>query len=468
MSYKGKMLVWLAALGILGAGAGLQAQMVDGVKNIKINEDRDQRYMVSKVYELKNIRCDDITPWVLGAVQRYNIESMVNRLNYPVGKKQYILVTTGSDMMPYVDAMVAAMDRPSDKKDEATSIVDGTGIYKFCYRPKYRANDDMMTTVLVDTHQDGYAWYEANMNFFYWKDSKSDGETCLKWLKAIDRPVPQVALKLNVYEVSDADFKELGLDWINWKNGPGASLFGAGYDLTKYQATSELMSQTLNSMSGFMVAPQFDSTFIKMLQEKGKARSATSGSLTLINDYNEAPTTFAAAKYKISFNPSYEAIQKTSDRNLSVAGDSTPNFQLYLLYPTICFGAQGDKANLIRAGFNLTVVESVDQTNTDTTVASTVANVAYDYQNFVTYTSLATGNEKLLATYTKDHNVKQNMGIPYLCDIPGLKYIFGSTSESTNHTRVFVTVSAAPVSEGSNYSDWAGKIIEAASLPEAK
>lgn len=468
MNCKGKLLVWLAMLGVLGTCAGLQAQTADGVRNIKLNEDRDQRYMVSKVYELKNIGCEDITPWITGAVYRYNVQSTVNRLEYKQGNKKFIVVTTGRDMMPYIDAMVAAMDRPCGKTDAMGSIVDGSGIYKFFYRPKYRANDEMIATVVRDCRSDGYGWYEANNNYFYWKDSKSDGETVLKWLKAIDRPVPQVALRLNVYEVTDNNFRELGIDWVNWKNGPGATLFGAGYDLAKYQGTSELMSQTLGSMSGFMFAPQFDSTFIKMLQEKGKARSATSGSLTLINDYTEAPASFATAKYKISFNPSYEAIQKNSDRVLSVAADGTANFQLYLLYPTICYGPQGDKANFIRAGFNLTVVEAVDQTNTDTTSLTSVANVAYDYQSFVTYTSLATDSEKLIATYTKDHKVTQNMGIPYLCDIPGLKYIFGSTSESVNHTRVFVTVSASPVSEGSNYSDWAGKIIEAASLPEAK
>jgi hypothetical protein len=211
-----------------------------------------------------------------------------------------------------------------------------------------------------------------------------------------------------------------------------------------------------------MLAPQFDSTFIKMLQEKGKARSATSGALTLINDYSDGtagtttsitPVTFDNAKYKISFTPSYEAIQKSgNDRTLSVASTSATKFQFWLQNPTICFGDKGDAAAFVRAGFNLSAVEAVDQTNTDG-----VAAIAYNYQDFVTYTNLAVGNEKLIATYTKDHQVKQNMGIPYLCDIPGLKYVFGSTSESTNHSRVFVTVSASSVVNGSNYSEWAAR-----------
>jgi len=467
MNYKRKLLLGIAALGILGAGA-VQAQTVDGVKNIRINEDRDQRWMVSKVYELKNIRQDDITPWILGAVQRYNPGSIVNRLNYKAGDKHYIIVTTGKDMMPYVDQMVASLDRPCANKDEKNSIVDGSGIYNYTYRPKYRGNDAMITTVIRDTRSDGFGWYQADNNLFYFKDSKSHGELEMKWLQSIDRPVPQMSIKLNVYTISDEDFKELGLDWLNWKNGPGASLFGAGYDYMKYQGTSELVSQTLGSMSGFMVAPQFDSTYIKMLQEKGKARNATSGNLTVINDYSSSDT----SKYKITFTPNYEAIQKDSSRWISVGSESgVTTYNLYLTYPTVCFGQAGDKSNILKATFNLTVTEAIDQTNvvnSNNGSTTSVQNVAYNYQNFATSSYIAAGSEKLLATYTKDHQVKEVLGIPYLCDIPGLKYIFGSTSQSTVHDRVFVTVSAEPVVEGSNYSQWAGKVVEATKLPDVK
>ena len=459
MSRKKKVLVWLAAFGMLAAGAGLQAQTVDGVKNIKLTEDRDQRYMISKVYELKNIRQDDITPWLLGAVQRYRPASMVTRLNYKAGGKHYIVVTTGQAMMPYVDAMVAQLDRPSATKDEASSIVDGSGIYNFTYRPKYRGGDAMITTIIRDTRSDGFGWYSADNNLFYWKDSKFHGTDELKWLSAIDRPVPQMSVKLNVYTIADNDFKELGLDWLDWKNGPGASLFGAGYDLAKYQGTSELASQTLSSMSGFMIAPQFDSTFIKMMQEKGKARNATSGNLTVINDYANNGT------YNITFSPNYEAINTASGtRTLSVASESgATTFSLTITSPCICFGSTGDKANQLLGRFNLNVKDPVDQAN-----VVSGSPVGYENQTFVTTSYIKGGSEKLLATYTKDHQVKEVIGLPYLCDIPVLKYIFGSTSQATTHDRIFVTLSAEAVAEGSNYSQWAGKVIEATALPEAK
>ncbi len=450
----------LAVAALVACGAfALSAQTVDGVRNIKINEDRDQKWMVSKVYELKNISSDDITPWIQGAVLRYNNAGSCQALNYNAGNKQFIVVTTGKDMMPFVDAIVATMDRPCGKADGEKSIVDGTGIYKYAYRPKYRANDAMITTVLADTRTTGYGWYESTNNLFYWKDSKSAGDCVLQWMKAIDRPVPQTAVTINVYEINENDFKELGVDWLAWKNGPGANLFGTGYDLAKWDSVADLGSSTMSSFGGFMVAPQFNTTYLRMLAEKGVAKTSTSASITLVSDYNEDPANFAAAKYRIKFDPNYQYISMDANRSLSVASDTNSNIQLYFKKPTICFGAQGDKMNVIRFGWDMTVSQALEQANT------TGNNTAYNTQAFRSYTTLAAGTEKLLATYVKDQKVTQNTGMPYLSDIPILKYLTGSTSASISHNRVFITVKAEPVLPSTDLSPWAGKVIEAAQLP---
>ncbi len=445
-----------------------EAQLVDGVRSIRLNEDRDQKWFVSKVYELKHIGCDDITPWVWGAVQRYSVASTCQSLNYAKGGKQWIVVTTGRDMMPYVDKMVATMDRPSAIKDAQSSIVDGSGIYRFVYHPKYRANDEMITTVLRDTRSDGYGWYESRNNIFYWKDSKSDGENLLQWLKAIDRPVPQSNVSVTIYEITENDFKELGFDWLAWKNGPGASFFGTGLDITSWKDSLASSGSGLNTISkgamgatgGFMFAPQFDATFLRMLAEKGKAKASSSSSITLVNDYTENPgeNNFAGAKYKISFSPQYQYISADADRTLSVLASSRTSIQLYFKKPTFCFGQAGEKANILVFGWEMLVSEATENAN------AVGDNVVYNQHRFLSYTTLATGAEKLMATYTKDHKVDQRSGIPYLCDIPVLKYIFGSVSESRVRSRCFVTVKAEPIVPASDMSPWAGKVVDAAQV----
>jgi type II secretory pathway component GspD/PulD (secretin) len=305
---------------------------------------------------------------------------------------------------------------------------------------------------------------------FYWKDSLSDGSTTLKWLKAIDRPVPQVSLRLNVYEINDNDFTELGVDYISWKNGPGADLLGFGYDWTNFTSVTDFSqwenvvnavtkgpAHNFTGMTGFLVAPQFDATFLRMLTQKGKAKVATSGTLTVVNDYNSDPGSdnFDGAKYRIKFSPSYQNISKDDDRNIGI-DTLGEEFYFYLRRPTIGFNEAATQAETVMFGWVMSVKDSVESTNDG-------ANVENQHLMMSSLT-LGAGTEKFLGTYTKDHHVKQDNGIPFLNDIPGLKYLFGSTANSKTKTRVFVTVKASPVVPGTNLSEWAGKVVSAAEM----
>lgn len=447
-----------------------------GVRQLRVVEDRDQRYMATKVYELKNIYAGDIVPWVQGAVQRYHPLSTVERCEYKEGGyKQYIVVNTGVDMLPYIDDMVAKLDRPSkivpakvkDGSPESSNL-EGTGIYKFVYYPKFRANPNMINIGPVTGSEDGSYFYDRTNSLFYWKDSKSDGETSYKWFQALDRPLPQVELKLNVYEINSNDMKELGIDYISWKNGPGANIFATGLDMFNFKSfgdvsnftnSLDVVSKVSHTFGGFMVAPQIDATFIRLLAQKGKARIATSGSLTVVNDYNFDPgdNNFSHAKYKLLFTPDYQDIQKDKEQNTSV--NSTPsNIYFYLRKPTVNFtgGDNGDKAATIEFGYVLNVVDTVEKTNKGTD--------AQNNQFFRSWLSASCGSEKLVACYEKDHLVMQNDGIPYLCDVPGLKYLVGSSVESKSKTKVFITVSVSSVSHEADLSEWAGKVVTAAEL----
>ncbi len=481
------MKIWKKFIGaaVLAAVCGSTALFGQEVRTIRLNNDLDQKYMTTKVYELKHMRCDDLTPWVLGAVYRYNVGSTVQRLNYKAGNKQYLVVTTGVDMMPYVDEMVAKMDRPCAQKDSVGSIVDGTGIYDFLYKPKFRSSSDMITFV-TDCKSDGPTpTYNAERGIFYWKDSKSDGSTTLEYLQVADRPLPQSTMQINVYEIAENDFVELGLDWIAWKNGPGATLMGWGMDWSQYKSFSDvatdgvgnnlLADSGMGMLTGFMVAPQFDATFLRMLNQKGKAKVAQSGQLTYVNDYDSADpgtTAYTTAPYRLRFTPQYGTIQKSLDSNMNIAVRSTsPTYEFYLRKPTLCFAEAGDKSNIAMFGWVLRISNSVENGNdvgSGASLSGTNANEVYDYTRFYSDTTMALGTEKLLATYTREQKINQNDGIPYLQDIPGLKYVFGASADITNRTRVFVTVSLTPVQPDANLSPWAGEVVEAAKIANAK
>lgn len=465
MKLKKKVLVIGSAVIICASSAFAQE-----TREIRVTEDRDQAYFTSKVYELKNTLATDITPFVLGAVQRYDATSSVERMNDRANRKQLLTVNMPVAMVPYIDDMIAKIDRPGTV-DGQNSVIQSTGITKFVYYPEHRASVDFFPIGPAVGSSDGSYFFDPQNNMFYWKDVRSKGEGALKFYQAFDRPVPQVELTLNVYEINENDVKELGIDYVAWKNGPGANIFNTGWDflnmksftkVSNYTNMTDIAGYASHGWGGFMVAPNIDMTFIRLLAQKGKAKIATSGALTLVNDYSNdpGPDAFSKAKYRLRFTPDYQNIQKDDKQTVSVK-QTKSEFYFYLRRPTINFtGETGDKAAMAEFGYEMNILDTVEQTSK----GQPIQNV----NNFKSWVTVATGTEKMLGTFEREQDVSQYNGMPFLGDIPVLKYIFGAVEHSRSLTKVFVTVSVKPITPTENLSDWSGKAVTIGEMLAAK
>ncbi|HCE44332.1 MAG TPA: hypothetical protein DET40_12360 [Lentisphaeria bacterium] len=465
MNLRKKVLVFGTAVIICTCSAFAQE-----TREIRVTEDRDQAYFTSKVYELKNTLATDITPFVIGAVQRYDKFSSVERMNDKANKKQLLSVNMPVAMVPYIDDMIAKIDRPGTK-DGQNSVIQSTGITKFVYYPEHRASLDFLPIGPAVGSSDGSYFFDPANNMFYWKDVRSKGEGALKYYQAFDRPVPQVELTLNVYEINDNDVKELGIDYVSWKNGPGANIFNTGWDFLNMKTftntstvvnATDIMGKAAHGWGGFMVAPNIDMTFIRLLAQKGKAKIATSGALTLVNDYTNdpGPNAFSKAKYRLKFTPDYQNIQKDDKQNASVK-QTKGDFYFYLRRPCINFnGETGDKAMMVEFGYEMNIVDTVELTNK--------GNPVQNVSNFKSWLTVAAGTEKLLGTFDREQDVSQYNGMPFLGDIPVLKYIFGAVAHSKSSTKVFVTVSAKAITPTDNLSEWSGKAVTIGEMLAAK
>ena len=224
--------------------AGVLNAAEDKLRTIVFNEDRAQHYMTSKVYELKHVNAHDLLPFIKGAVKRFDSQSTVQSLDYKAGGKQFIVVSTGKTMLPYVDQMIAVLDYPSKKVDRNGTAVSGDGISRYSYCADYRGSDEMKQmleqTFAPGGFGSGFAYFDRGTNMFIWKSSRSQAQEFLKFLKAVDRPVPQLQLELKVYLVSDNNFRELGIDYVAWKNGPGADILSAGFDFSNFYSKQGL------------------------------------------------------------------------------------------------------------------------------------------------------------------------------------------------------------------------------------
>ncbi len=452
--------------------ACLFAQSDSKIKKIVWNQDDAQTYMATKIYELKHVRAADITPFGEGAIKRYRTGSRIQRLAYAAGKKEYLVVSTGNDMLAYVDEIVEKLDRKSPRVDAMGSNIEGTGISNFIYYTKYRTSNDMATIVNRNIRdENGKAYSDIASSMIYWKSSVSKGVQIEKWLKALDRPVPQVTLTMKVYEVRDSTLRDLGIDYVAWKNGPGLDLFGAGLDmfnsfgiekLVEFIGTKgfDYLTSSNFAWGGIFFAPQFDASFIKILQQNGLATVATSAAVTLVNE----------ADASIAFAPDFQNIVKAdNDKTTVEAEGGTTTYSLNISGTTINFKPgtyaksesrdgylyyEEDPSKVsgsLFASYDFSVATPVERNNFGTELVNSTAmasTLCFDV-----------GKEQLIGTFEQSYDVKQTVGVPFLSEIPILKYLFGTEKISKSTSKVFVTLQADWVTPDTTLAGWAGKIV---------
>lgn len=462
--------VFALAAGIAGIPLSQAAPADNNVRTIRLLQDDDQVNIVSKVYELKHLKATDILPFVQAAVKRYSSSSNVERVNYPQGDKQFIIVSTGEDFIPYVDELVVGLDKPG-KPGKSGSIIEGTGITRITYIPNYRAAEDIVRVINEGTvaSSEGKAFLEKDTNTIYWKDDREKAETTLAWVKYLDRPVPQVNLRLNYYEVRESKLRDIGLDYLAWKNGPGLDIFSAGFDTGKIfsnEAIWQLVSgvyklvditkdfSTSWGYGAFFTAPAFDLSFVRILQQSGNAKLAAHADLTFINTavYDRADLNIHLPKiYTATLTPGYENITKDDDDKSFVVSGGDSTLTLTVTNPVICFGASPDEID--KSGKIHATEEFYKKNNggvvfaykLDSKTVTEKSNRGDELGNSSSVSgelTLGFKTEKLLATYVREQDVEQTVGIPFLVKIPVLKYLFGTTTTVKERTYIIVTAEA--------------------------
>ncbi len=434
------------------------------VREIIFNADDDQNYMTAKLYHLKHIHACDIVPYVNGALVSFGV-GKAERLNYGPEKEQYLSVTTSRKMIPYIDQMVQALDRDgkrasfsdrlanySPQKERRMTIVDGTGMFKQVYWPQYRHHKSMSDAVRTvgTVSSDGKIYYDNKHGIFSVKDSISDARRTLEFLRYLDRNLPQVELTIQVYEVNEQQARELGIDWVSWKNGPAYQmpLFGIGG--TSWDGASSGIESLIETSSwvygGIFFAPQFDASFLRLLATKNKIRTKTAARVVITNGQ---PAT-------VTFDPGFQNIRKTDKDITGVYTGESQGYKFNISNPTLCFDDQTKKAvNAENIIFNYTLETNSVAGRTNTGAES------LNKMKTASALTLMTGAEKPLTVYTNEVDVEQEMGWPILCDIPGLKYVFGNKKHVKSTYRYYVTVTARPVHLEQNLTPWAEDVVNA-------
>ena len=423
-----------------------------GVQKLRFVQDDAQDYMVSKIYTLKYTQAYDLMPWVASMIKRYNMNSSVSCIEFGPQNEQFLTVTCPVGMMPYVDAFVAIADRDV-KVDGRTpgDVIRGTGITRAVYRPKFRSGQTLVNVIVNAVINEGpygsvYGW-DQNSNQIYWKDNASNSEFIYQFLDFLDRPPPQINLTFNVYEVRESSLRDIGIEYLAWKNGPGLNIFQAGFDAFGITSGGTAAIQAASGpLGGFFFAPQFDASFIRVLQQNGKATLQNTSNLTVSNSDTQS--------YEIMFNPQLQNIVKTNNDQTSVGASSVAQDGLNQIYmkiikPIACLHS-GEEIDFSIPSYRPGQYDGVPGTlffGYDVQAANVVERNNYGTE--LVETTQLQGNstidlyqEKILASWDKEEEVEQTIGVPFLSEIPVLKYFFGTTTTSVEKTHVYLTVTA--------------------------
>ena len=409
------------------------------VQTITFLQDDAQKDMVSKSFVLEHTKAVDLAPFVKSAAIRFNEGSSVSCMEDAANKRQILIVTTAVDMMPYIDEMVEALDRPGQMNDYDT-IISGTGIAYGTYKPQFRSAESMLEVIeetgISSGPLDSVVRLDPKTGMFYFKDTPArvaDIKAKLEWL---DKEIPQTNIELKIYEVRDSDLIDVGVDYLAWKNGPGLNLFDAAFDVLSMKAAetivdgitqgADLFGTFTYGFGGFYTAPAFDFSFIRLLQQNGRATINSTAGVTVSNNPD--------AEFKASFSPEYQNILKDDDHRTSVDVGGDASLEMNISEATIAGTRENGGVTFAYELAGSNVVERNNmgaEISEGTTVSGSV--------------SLPFGQEKLLACWDRKTDVEQTIGIPFLCELPVLKYIFGTTTSNDETVHYFVTARAVPV-----------------------
>jgi hypothetical protein len=199
-----------------------------------------------------------------------------------------------------------------------------------------------------------------------------------------------------------------------------------------------------------------------MLQQRGKANISSSGSIRVINNSvgNDSKT------FSLNFTPSFQNITKDQDMKAAVSADansSNEQINLEITDPTIFFHGSGkleaspqngEKRSEARLymGYKLKTYNSVQR--------DVMGTQAIDYNATQSSLTLEANTEKLIGAYSQEYDVYENIGIPFLKDVPVLKYLFSTTTRTKQVKKYYLTIYASPVINATNLSEWAGKAVK--------
>jgi type II secretory pathway component GspD/PulD (secretin) len=408
------------------------------------NKAQTNRY-VAKVYTMENVNPYEVINFLTTTLTKEEggFYTFVEPDN--VGGK--ILVICPVYQLEYFDKVVPQLDRP-----QLTSAPGSKYTY---YRLKHRsAADPGFVAVLRDyANPGGVIQPDLETNSVLLFDSPSGADFAEQALnEKLDVPTPQAQIDVKMYEIALNNDGKMGLDYEDWKNGPGRYLFAAQYSWEYLKAAQQLKvkqygnyllgtsseldnSKYERNYKGAGYYADYPSAFVDFLVEKGKARVLVDTKIVALTGVSAALNTGDQILY---YAMTTDTGNFTREVNGASASRSVPeNTQVGV--------------SAVSTGVFLDVIPTIGSEDVNLDLIARVVNLLGFQENGTPILGsrqlenqfrVKNGEEILLGGLTRERQINSTEKIPILGSLPVLGWLFGG--ETTTMQKSMIVISLKP------------------------
>ena len=488
--------------------ARLVVPVSDHTKTVHFVRDNNDPRVVTKTYVLKNVDAYEFRDYLRQMVQSKRVGNATIQQAYPGNTATApVLATTSSPQLTGATAQPGyspAVQLGSNTAVECLKFADGTGLllvsaedYRFrdqengigidtlvatlddprlgalsygcqmyIYMPKFvpaRNLKPLIENLGMNVSDVTELWqgadivaYDPDLNWLIFDVSNYSCYNISKMLKRFDVPIPQVRLKIKVYELDTENDDRIGIDFQSWKNNEGVDFFSVGgrYRNNWAAAYGGGWGKHFGSerTSYFNFNPKWNTRYIDLLAAKGRARVVHTGELLVRNN---TAASFARTTQIFYIDASQPAPGTTAAPDQGVGPYKWLSYiidRVFTRGDDLAVGKGNQQITTKSAGYGFTMKVNNASVNLDETrfnitlnntsllgFQSTGAPRISEGNAVELDVSLPHGKDSfVIGGLRKQAVVKSKTGIPWLCDIPILEYIFSSVSTSIKDTELVV------------------------------
>ena len=304
------------------------------------------------------------------------------------------------------------------------------------------------------------------------KDELATANCVSNFLAALDHPLPQAKLVFELYEVRESDVLDFGVDYLAWKNGPGLDALAFGYSDGRawdvgagdspFPAFDALGERVVSAWGrgGYLASAVFDLDLVRLLNQNGKSTLSARAELTVLSTpvSGDAKKDAANARsYLVSLVPGYVNFSKDDDGVTLGRESGESTLTVKIDNPVVCFAVKPEEIG--KWGTAPTDKETIEKSgggivfsyefSTSAAVERDVSGAELGSKSLASGSlTLATGADKVIAGYTREADVENSTGIPYLNRLPGVGWLFGTVTKSKERTYYVISVHGEIVHPG--------------------